>query len=174
MPGTTQGRVTDRECTGSSRHAIPFTIARGILDDSLLRLHLARRPLQCPLSRVPESDLVGGESGDRVDGHVWRGLRTFGALVVDLPIEINRCCRTAPGELGKCGFGLLHPRARAWFSPGLQGGMGYSVAAIAANAAAGLALLPTGALLFRERPSIVNLVCVFVCIVGLIMVSVRR
>jgi uncharacterized membrane protein len=55
-----------------------------------------------------------------------------------------------------------------------RAGWDISVAAIAANAAAGLALLPTGALLFRERPSIVNLVGVFVCIVGLIMVSVRR
>jgi len=55
-----------------------------------------------------------------------------------------------------------------------RAGWDISVAAIAANAAAGLALLPTGALLFRERPSIINLVGVFVCIVGLIMVSVRR
>ena len=55
-----------------------------------------------------------------------------------------------------------------------RAGWNISVAAIAANAAAGLALLPTGALLFRERPSIVNLVGVFVCIVGLILVSVRR
>ena len=55
-----------------------------------------------------------------------------------------------------------------------RAGWNISVAAIAANAAAGLALLPTGTLLFRERPSIVNLVGVFVCIVGLIMVSVRR
>jgi drug/metabolite transporter (DMT)-like permease len=53
-------------------------------------------------------------------------------------------------------------------------GWDISVAAIAVTAAAGLALLPTGALLFRERPTALNLAGVIVCIVGLIMINIRR
>ncbi|HLC03671.1 MAG TPA: hypothetical protein VJK02_11585 [Anaerolineales bacterium] len=53
-------------------------------------------------------------------------------------------------------------------------GWDIGIAAIAVNAAAGLVLLPTGALLFRERPTVLNLVGVVVCIVGLIMVNIRR
>jgi len=53
-------------------------------------------------------------------------------------------------------------------------GWDIGIAAIAVNAAAGLVLLPTGAFLFRERPTVLNLVGVVVCIVGLVMVSIRR
>jgi drug/metabolite transporter (DMT)-like permease len=55
-----------------------------------------------------------------------------------------------------------------------RAGWDISVAAIAVNAAAGLALLPTGALLFRERPTLLNLAGVIVCIIGLIMINIRR
>lgn len=55
-----------------------------------------------------------------------------------------------------------------------RAGWDISIAAIAVNAAAGLVLLPTGALLFRERPTVLNLMGVVVCIVGLIMIHLRR
>jgi multidrug transporter EmrE-like cation transporter len=55
-----------------------------------------------------------------------------------------------------------------------RAGWDISIAAIAVNAAAGLVLLPTGALLFRERPTTLNFLGVVVCIVGLIMINVRR
>jgi drug/metabolite transporter (DMT)-like permease len=55
-----------------------------------------------------------------------------------------------------------------------RAGWDISVAAIAVNAAAGLVLLPAGALLFRERPTTLNFLGVIVCIVGLIMINVRR
>jgi drug/metabolite transporter (DMT)-like permease len=55
-----------------------------------------------------------------------------------------------------------------------RAGWNISTAAIAGNAAAGLLLLPSGILLFRERPSWINLAGVLVCILGLIMINVRR
>jgi drug/metabolite transporter (DMT)-like permease len=55
-----------------------------------------------------------------------------------------------------------------------RSGWNLSIAAVAANVAAALLLLPTGILLFRERPSWINIAGVFVCIAGLVMVSARR
>lgn len=55
-----------------------------------------------------------------------------------------------------------------------RAGWDISIAAISANATAGILLLPTGALFFRERPTALNLVGVVLCIVGLIMISLRR
>ncbi len=54
-----------------------------------------------------------------------------------------------------------------------RAGWNLSVAAIAANAAAALLLLPTGIMLFSEKPSLVNLAGVFVCVVGLVMINLR-
>jgi drug/metabolite transporter (DMT)-like permease len=55
-----------------------------------------------------------------------------------------------------------------------RAGWNISLAAIGVNAAAGLALLPAGAVLFRERPTLVNLAGVLVCIIGLVMINIRR
>jgi drug/metabolite transporter (DMT)-like permease len=55
-----------------------------------------------------------------------------------------------------------------------RAGWNVSTAAIAGNAAAGLLLLPSGIVLFRERPSWVNLAGTFVCILGLLMINARR
>jgi uncharacterized membrane protein len=52
-------------------------------------------------------------------------------------------------------------------------GWNVSVTGVAANAAAALLLLPTGLLLFQEKPSMVNIIGVLVCIIGLVMVSSR-
>lgn len=54
-----------------------------------------------------------------------------------------------------------------------RAGWNVSVAGIAANAAAAVLLLPTGVFLFQERLAPVNVLGVFVCIVGLVMVGVR-
>lgn len=55
-----------------------------------------------------------------------------------------------------------------------RSGWNLSIAAVAANVAAALVLLPTGIALFKERPSWINIAGVFVCIIGLVMVSTRR
>ena len=55
-----------------------------------------------------------------------------------------------------------------------RSGWNLSIAAVAANVAAALLLLPSGIVLFRERPSWINIAGVFVCIVGLVMVSLRK
>lgn len=55
-----------------------------------------------------------------------------------------------------------------------RAGWDVSVTGVATNVAAALVLVPTGLLLFRERPSIVNLLGVVVCVLGLIMVNTRR
>lgn len=55
-----------------------------------------------------------------------------------------------------------------------RAGWNVSVAGIAANAAAALLLLPTGVLFFHEKPTPVSFVGVLLCIVGLVLVSVRN
>jgi drug/metabolite transporter (DMT)-like permease len=52
-------------------------------------------------------------------------------------------------------------------------GWSVSVTGVAANAAAALLLIPTGLFLFQEKPSVINIVGVFVCILGLVMVNSR-
>jgi len=54
-----------------------------------------------------------------------------------------------------------------------RAGWNMSVAGIAANAAAALVLLPLGMTLFKEKPSVLNVVGVLVCILGLMMVNHR-
>jgi drug/metabolite transporter (DMT)-like permease len=49
-----------------------------------------------------------------------------------------------------------------------------SVTAIAANTASGLLLIPVGIVLFREKPSLINIAGVFVAILGLIMINNRQ
>jgi uncharacterized membrane protein len=46
--------------------------------------------------------------------------------------------------------------------------------AVASNATAALVLLPTGILIFKERPSLVNMLGVFVCILGLVMINIKN
>ena len=46
-------------------------------------------------------------------------------------------------------------------------------AALMSNVSAAILLVPLGVLLFRERPTLTNLVGVVVCIIGLILVNTR-
>lgn len=55
-----------------------------------------------------------------------------------------------------------------------RAGWDLSLAGIATNAAAAAVLLPLGLLLFRERPSALNIAGVLVCILGLLMINYRR
>jgi drug/metabolite transporter (DMT)-like permease len=55
-----------------------------------------------------------------------------------------------------------------------RAGWDISVTGIATNVAAALVLVPTGLLIFRERPSTINLAGVVVCIFGLVMVNYRK
>jgi len=52
-----------------------------------------------------------------------------------------------------------------------RAGWNISVAGIAANVAAALILIPVGMLFFSERPSLINILGVLVCILGLVMVN---
>ncbi len=55
-----------------------------------------------------------------------------------------------------------------------RAGWDVSLTGVAANVAAALVLIPAGILLFKEKPSWVNLLGVFVCISGLILINWRR
>jgi drug/metabolite transporter (DMT)-like permease len=55
-----------------------------------------------------------------------------------------------------------------------RAGWDLSLAGIATNAAAALLLLPIGILLFKEDPSLLNIVGVFVCILGLVLVNIQK
>lgn len=55
-----------------------------------------------------------------------------------------------------------------------RSGWNVSLAGVFSNVSAALLLIPTGLLLFRERPSWVNVLGVLVCVLGLVMVNVKR
>lgn len=55
-----------------------------------------------------------------------------------------------------------------------RAGWKVSLAGVFSNVSAALLLLPTGLLLFRERPTWVNALGVVVCVLGLVMVNFRR
>lgn len=55
-----------------------------------------------------------------------------------------------------------------------RAGWDLSLAGIATNAAAALLLLPIGILFFKEDPSPLNIVGVFVCILGLVLVNIQK
>jgi uncharacterized membrane protein len=118
------------------------------------------------------SSAVNPAIGLMVTYAVAFGLSTLLLLIYPLKSNVVAALRQVNWASVALAFSILG--LELGFLLAYRAGWDISVAAIAANVAAGLALLPTGALLFRERPSIVNLVGVFVCIVGLIMVSVRR
>ena len=55
-----------------------------------------------------------------------------------------------------------------------RAGWNLSLMAIATNAAAALLLLPIGVMLLKEKPSVINVAGVFICLVGLVMVNLRK
>jgi len=55
-----------------------------------------------------------------------------------------------------------------------RAGWNLSLASLASNATAALLLLPIGVLLFRDRPSAVNLMGVAVCLLGLVLINLKR
>jgi drug/metabolite transporter (DMT)-like permease len=52
-------------------------------------------------------------------------------------------------------------------------GWDVGLAGVATNVAAAVLLVPTGMLVFQEKPTVVNLLGVAVCILGLVMVNAR-
>jgi drug/metabolite transporter (DMT)-like permease len=54
-----------------------------------------------------------------------------------------------------------------------RSGWDIGLAGIATNVAAAILLLPTGLLLFKEQPSLVNILGVGICILGLVMVNLH-
>jgi uncharacterized membrane protein len=55
-----------------------------------------------------------------------------------------------------------------------RAGWNISLAGVATNAAAALILLPAGITLFKERPALINVLGVCLCIVGLLLINARR
>lgn len=49
-----------------------------------------------------------------------------------------------------------------------------NITAVAVNVVAAIILVPVGIALFKEQPSLVNILGVFVCILGLIMVNAKQ
>lgn len=52
-------------------------------------------------------------------------------------------------------------------------GWDVGLAGVATNVAAAILLVPTGLLLFKEQPTLINILGVGVCILGLVMVNLR-
>lgn len=84
-------------------------------------------------------------------------------------LETLRKVNWASYALGFAIFGL-----EIGFLLAYRAGWDLSLAGIAANAAAGAMLLPAGVLLFKEKPSWVNVLGVFVCILGIVMVNWKK
>jgi len=61
----------------------------------------------------------------------------------------------------------------AGFLLAYRGGWNLNLTAVASNVSAGLILIPLGIVLFKEKPSLINLMGVLVCIAGLIMINQR-
>ena len=55
-----------------------------------------------------------------------------------------------------------------------RAGWDLSLMAIATNASAALLLLPIGVTFLKEKPSTTNIVGVFICVIGLAMVNLRK
>jgi drug/metabolite transporter (DMT)-like permease len=55
-----------------------------------------------------------------------------------------------------------------------RAGWNISLAGVATNAAAALVLLPVGVAVYHERPTVLNVIGVLVCIAGLVMINIRR
>ncbi|HSF83261.1 MAG TPA: EamA family transporter [Anaerolineales bacterium] len=72
------------------------------------------------------------------------------------------------------GLGLAIVGLEIGFLLAYRAGWNLSLAAIVANAAAGVMLLPAGIVLYRERPSLINVLGVFLCIFGLVMVNWKK
>jgi drug/metabolite transporter (DMT)-like permease len=54
-----------------------------------------------------------------------------------------------------------------------RAGWDIGLAGVATNVAAAILLLPTGIIIFKEQPNMLNIIGVGVCILGLVMVNVR-
>ncbi len=54
-----------------------------------------------------------------------------------------------------------------------RSGWDIGLAGVAVNVAGALLLVPTGVVLFKEQPSLINLIGVGVCILGLLLVNAR-
>jgi uncharacterized membrane protein len=52
-----------------------------------------------------------------------------------------------------------------------RAGWDIGLAGVATNVAAAILLLPTGIIIFKEQPNLMNVIGVVVCIVGLVMVN---
>jgi len=62
----------------------------------------------------------------------------------------------------------------AGFLLAYRAGWNLGVTGVAANTASALLLVPIGMMLFKEKPTLINIIGVFVCILGLIMVNLRK
>lgn len=71
--------------------------------------------------------------------------------------------------LGACIVGL-----EVGFLLAYRAGWNLSLASIAVATMSGIILVPAGVFLFRERPSWINVLGVFICILGLVMVNFKR
>lgn len=84
--------------------------------------------------------------------------------------------REALGRLNwaSLALGLAIVLLEVGFLLAYRAGWNLSLASLASNATAALLLLPIGVLLFRDRPSAVNLMGVVVCLLGLVLINLKR
>jgi drug/metabolite transporter (DMT)-like permease len=84
--------------------------------------------------------------------------------------------REALGRVNWASFalGLAIVLLEVGFLLAYRAGWNLSLASLASNATAALLLLPVGVLFFRDRPTAVNLLGVIVCLVGLVLINLRR
>ncbi len=84
--------------------------------------------------------------------------------------------REAVGRLNwaSVALGLAIVLLEVGFLLAYRAGWNLSLASLASNATAAVLLLPIGVVIFRARPSAVNLLGVVVCILGLVLINVRR
>jgi len=97
-----------------------------------------------------------------------------GLLLVFFPLQESLGEAFRKANWASFALGIAIVGLEIGFLLAYRAGWDLSLAGIAANAAAGVMLLPLGVLLFQERPSLVNVLGVVVCIFGILMVNWRR
>jgi len=97
-------------------------------------------------------------------------------LLALLIFPLREGLKSALGQLNWASFALAFALVglEAGFLLAYRAGWNISLAAILVNVAGTILLVPIGLLLFQEKVSVVNLVGILVCILGLVMINWKR
>ncbi len=92
--------------------------------------------------------------------------------VFPVPADLSKAIRSIPWPF--LILGVVIAFLELGFSLAYRVGWNISLAGIVSSTCVGLLLIPVGILLFREHPSGINLLGILLCILGLILVNLKK